>query len=135
MKNVLAAVAGLMVAAILTFGIESLSAILFPFPEGADPTDMEWLKNNVDAIPSGALIVVGFAHLIGIVCGMFVAGLISKTSMIPAYVVGVLMLAGTIANLFMIPHPAWFAITDLIGVLIGILLGRKLASKQMKASE
>lgn len=134
MKNVLAAITGLMVAAILTYGIESLSAILFPFPEGVDPMDMEWLKNNTDVIPSGALIVVGLAHLIGIVCGMLVAGLISKTSMIPAYVVGVLMLAGTIANIVMIPHPAWFSITDLIGALIGISMGRKLASIQMNES-
>lgn len=129
MKFVLATIAGLMVAAIITFGIESLSAVIFPFPDGADPTDMEWLKNNMESIPTGAMIIVALAHFIGIVCGMVVAGIISKTSVIPAYIVGALMLAGTVANLIMIPHPIWFMITDIIGALIGICIGKGLASK------
>lgn len=132
MKNVLAAFVGLMTAAIITFGFEALSTIFFPLPEGANPTDVEWVKNNIDLIPTGSMIIVAIAHLIGIICGMFVAGLISKTSLIPAYIVGGLMFFGTIANLFMIPHPTWFMITDVIGALIGIGIGKNLAAHQLK---
>ncbi|MBT8265867.1 MAG: hypothetical protein KJP20_04925 [Bacteroidia bacterium] len=135
MKNVIATLAGLMVAAIITFGIESLSSSIFPLPDGADPTNMEWLKNNIDLIPTGAMILVAFAHFIGIVIGMLVAGLISRTSLIPAYIVGVLMLAGTIANLVMIPHPTWFMVVDILGVLVGICIGKSVAAKKINASD
>lgn len=131
MKYVLAALAGLMVAALLTFGFESLGGVLFPLPEGADPMDTEWLKKNMDLIPTGAMIMVALAHVIGIIFGMLVAGLIAKNSMIPSYVVGVLMLLGTIANLFMIPHPIWFMFVDIVGALIGIYIGKTLVSNRL----
>ncbi|MBT8273581.1 MAG: hypothetical protein KJO77_07235 [Bacteroidia bacterium] len=134
MKYVLATLAGLMVAALITFGIESLGTVFFPLPEGANPTDLEWLKNNLDLIPTGAMIMVALAHVIGIICGMLVAGLIAKNSMIPSYVVAVLMLLGTIANLFMIPHPTWFMFVDIVGALIGIYIGKTLVSNKLKGN-
>lgn len=132
MRYVLATFAGLLVAAILTFGIESLGSVFFPLPEGADPMDIEWIKNNMNLIPTGAMIMVALAHVVGIICGMLVAGLIAKNSMIPAYVVAVLMLLGTIANLFMIPHPTWFMFVDIVGALIAIYIGKTLVSSKLK---
>jgi hypothetical protein len=134
MKNILAALAGIMIAAIIIFGLEALSTVIFPLSEGANPTDSEWLKENIDLIPTGAMIIVALAHMIGIICGMYVAGLISKTSLFPAYVVGALLLVGTIVNLIMIPHPTWFMITDVIGALIGIGIGKNLAANQLKGA-
>ena len=43
--------------------------------------------------------------------------------MIFAMVVGGLMLIATIMNLVMIPHPMWFSILGVVGVVIGAWLG------------
>ncbi len=115
MRNVLATIIGFIVASVVVYIFESLIGHnLFPLPEGSDPMDMEWIKNNMHLIPIGSKIFVVIAHFMGIVCGMFVAGLISKTSMIPSYIVGALMLAATAFNLVVLPKETWFLFADLL---------------------
>ncbi|WP_323788737.1 hypothetical protein [Psychroserpens sp.] len=133
MKNILATIIGFVVASLTVYVFESLLGHnLFPLPEGANPMDMEWIKNNMDQIPTGAKIFVVIAHFMGIVLGMFVAGLISKTSMIPAYIVGGLMIAATFFNIFMLPKELWFTLSDGAFAFIGFLVGTSLAKKQIK---
>ena len=132
MKNVLATLVGLVVAFIITMGLESLSGVFFPLAEGSDPTNPEWLKANIHTIPTGALIIVAAAHLIGIIIGMYIAALIAKESLIPSYLVGSLLLVGIVVNLMMIPHPTWFMIADFIGGIIGIGIGKTLASRKIQ---
>nr|WP_321228576.1 hypothetical protein [uncultured Psychroserpens sp.] len=133
MKNVLATIAGFIVASLTVYIFESLIGHqLFPLPEDANPMDMEWIKNNMDQIPTGAKVMVVIGHFMGIVVGMFVAGLISKTSMVPAYIVGGLMLAATIFNIAMLPKELWFSISDIVLAVAGLLLGKSLAKRQLK---
>jgi hypothetical protein len=132
MKNVFATIVGFIVASGAVFIFESLIGHnLFPLPEGADPMDMEWIKNNMHLIPTGAKVFVVLAHFVGIVCGMFIAGLISKTSLTPAYIVGGLMLAATLFNILMLPKELWFTLADGVLVIAGLFLGKSLAKKQM----
>ena len=132
MRNVLATIAGFIVAALVVYIFESLiGQNLFPLPEGSEPTNMEWLKNNMNKIPVGSKVFVVIAHFIGIVAGMFVAGFISKTSMIPAYIVGMLMIAATFFNIVVLPKELWFTLSDGALALVGFLFGTKLASKQI----
>jgi hypothetical protein len=134
MKNILATIVGFIAASLTVFIFESLIGHnLFPLPEGANPMDMEWIKNNMDQIPTGSKVFVVIAHFMGIVVGMLVAGLISKTSMIPAYIVGLLMIAATFFNIFMLPKDLWFTISDGLFAFIGFLLGTSLAKKQIKS--
>lgn len=134
MKNILATIVGFIAASLTVFIFESLIGHnLFPLPEGADPMDMEWIKDNMDQIPTGSKVFVVIAHFIGIVMGMLVAGLISKTSMIPAYIVGLLMIAATFFNIFMLPKDLWFTISDGAFAFIGFVIGTTLAKKQIKS--
>jgi len=132
MKNIFATIVGFIIASVTVYIFESLIGHnLFPLPEGANPMDMEWIKNNMDQIPTGSKIFVVIAHFVGIVAGMFVAGLISKTSMIPAYIVGGLMIAATFFNIFMLPKELWFTISDGALAFVGFLVGTSLAKKQI----
>lgn len=132
MRNVLATIIGFIVASLTVYVFESLIGhSLFPLPEGANPMDMEWIKNNMDQIPTGAKTFVVIGHFMGPILGMWVAGLISKTSMVPAYIVGGLMLAATFFNIFMLPKELWFTIADAVLVIVGFLIGKSLAKKQM----
>jgi hypothetical protein len=132
MKNVLATILGFIVASVTVYIFESLIGhSLFPLPEGIDPMDMESIKDNMHLIPTGSKIFVVIAHFMGIVTGMFVAGLISKTSMIPAYIVGGLMIAATFFNIFVLPKELWFTIADGTLAFVGFLIGTVLAKKQL----
>jgi hypothetical protein len=133
MKKVLATILGFIVASLTVYLFESLIGHnLFPLPEGANPMDMEWIRNNMDQIPTGAKVMVVIAHFMGIVVGMIVASLIAKTSMAPAYIVGGLMLAATIVNVAMLPKELWFSISDIILAVVGLLVGKSLAKRQLK---
>ena len=132
MKNVLAVIIGFVVASLTVYSFETLlGQSLFPLPEGIDPMDMDSLKDNMHLIPMGSKIFVVIAHFIGIIAGMFVAGLISKTSMVPAYIVGGLMLLATFFNILMLPKELWFTLSDGLLAIVGFLLGKSLAKKQL----
>ena len=132
MKNVLATIVGFIVASLTVYVFESLiGQNLFPLPEGSNPMDMEWLKNNMHQIPMGSKIFVVIAHFAGILAGMFVAAKISKKSMVPSYIVGVLMLLATFFNIVMLPKELWFTISDGVLAIAGFLIGKSIAQKQI----
>ena len=132
MKNVLATIIGFIVASVTVYIFESLiGQNLFPLPKGANPMDMEWIKNNMELIPVGSKIFVVIAHFAGIVVGMLVAAMISKKSMVPTYIVGSLMLAATFFNIVMLPKELWFTLSDGVLVIIGFLVGRQLGMKKI----
>jgi len=132
MRNVLATIAGFIVASLVVYIFESLIGHnLFPLPEGSEPMNMEWIKNNMDQIPMGSKVFVVIAHFMGIAAGMFVAGLISKTSKVPAYIVGMLMIGATFFNIVVLPKETWFMLADGLLALAGFFLGTSLASKQI----
>ena len=64
------------------------------------------------------------AHLWG------AAGLIARASFLRmAIIVGAFMLAATIVNLRMIPHPTWFAVTGIVLIIVMIPLAARLAGR------
>ena len=132
MKNVLATIVGLIIASLTVYIFESLIGHnLFPLPEGSDPTNMEWIKDNMDKIPIGSKIFVIIAHFVGIITGMFVAAKISKTNMIPSYIIGAFMILATLFTIFMLPKEMWFTLSDGILVIVGFFIGKGLAEKQL----
>lgn len=132
MKNVLATILGFISAAFMVYVFETLiGQSLFPLPEGANPMDMEWIKNNMNQIPMGSKIFVVIAHFIGIILGMLVAAKISKVSMIPSYIVGAIMLAATFFNIYVLPKELWFTLSDGILVILGFIIGKSFGMKQL----
>jgi hypothetical protein len=132
LRNILATIVGFIVASSTVYLFENvLGQSFFPLPEGANPMNLEWLKNNMASIPTGAKIFVIIAHFMGPIAGMFVAGLISKTSMIPAYIVGGIMLIATFFNIIMLPKELWFRIADGLFVLAGFYFGKSLAQRNV----
>ena len=135
MKQVLATIAGFIVASLTVYIFESLIGHnLFPLPEAIDPMNMDSIKENMHLIPTGAKLFVVIAHFMGIVVGMYVAALISKTSMVPSYIVGGLMLAATAFNLIVLPKEMWFLLADGILAIVGFFIGKKLAAGKMQTS-
>lgn len=132
LRNILATIVGFLVAGVTVHLFESvLGHNLFPLPEGADPSNMEWIKANMANIPVGSKIFVVIGHFMGIVVGMFVAGLISKTSMIPAYIVAGIMILATAFVTFGLPKETWFIAAEIVGVIAGFYFGKTAAQRNV----
>jgi len=131
MRKILATIVGFIAASASVFLIEKLGHTLFPRTDSIDSTSMESIKNNIHLVPKGNMAFVALAHGVGVLVGMFVAGLISKTSMIPAYIVGGLMVIISIMYYFLIPSPTWFVVADLASIIIGFFIGKKLAKSKV----
>ncbi|WP_178984685.1 hypothetical protein [Winogradskyella helgolandensis] len=132
MRHVLATIIGFIAASLSVYLIENLIGHnLFPLPVGADPLNMDWLSNNMNKIPVGIKICVVIAHFVGVCIGMLVAAKISKTSIVPSYIVGVLMLAATFFNIVMLPKELWFTLSDGVFAIVGFILGHILTKRQI----
>lgn len=132
MKNLIAIIVGLIAASITVYIFEHLiGPSIFPLPKDALPLDMEWLTDNMSRISRGTKLFVVIAHFIGIVVGMFVAAKISTKSIVPSYIIGVLMLAGTFFYIVVLPKELWFTLADGLLVIVGFFLGQTLAATQL----
>lgn len=123
-RNIAAGVAGIVIAMVLVWLVEMAGHAVYPPPEGLDFADADAMRAYIETVPLGALLFVAAAWFVGTVCGTCAACAIGTARpLIFAGVVGGLMLAATITNLVMIPHPLWFAILGVGGVIVGAWLG------------
>ena len=118
-RNILAVIAGAVAGSFVNGGIIMISASVIPPPDGADVTTMEGLKASMHLFEPKHFLMPFLAHALGTFAGAMLGALIAvNNKMIVALIVGLLFLAGGIANVFMLPSPTWFTITDLAGAYI-----------------
>ena len=126
-KNIAAGVVGVLVAFGVVWLVEKLGHSVYPPPPDIDFSDSESIGTYIKTLPLGALLFVASAWFLGTISGTFAACRIGTTKpQIYAMVVTGLMLLATAANLIMIPHPLWFSILGIAGVIAGGWLGMKL---------
>ena len=128
LRSVIAGVVGVVVAlAVVTIG-EAIGHIVYPLPPGMDFSNPAAVRDLVARMPLGAFLFVLGSWIAATIAGGAVAGAIARPrAMTLALVVGGVILAATIANLALIPHPAWFAVVALAGIpLAAWLTGRTL---------
>lgn len=119
LKNTLAIIAGFVLGSIVNMGIIMISGSIIPPPEGADVTTMEGLLESMHLFEPKHFILPFLAHALGTLTGAFLAAKIaSNHKMKFALAIGLLFLAGGIANVIMLPSPLWFSIVDLAGAYI-----------------
>ena len=117
-RDAAAAVAGVVIAIVLIAAVQLLGHSIYPPPAGLDQTDAEAMQDYVSTLPVLALLFPLFAYFIGTFCGTLLACTIGTArAVIFAFIVGLLILAFTIANLISIPHPLWFAVIAVLGII------------------
>ncbi len=130
-KKILAVVIGLIVGGIVIMGIESINMFRFPWPEGLTLEDKDAFSDYVQGLPASALVTVLLAHIAGaLVAGLLSTKIAAANNYTLALICGVMLLVGAIVNLFMIPHPVWFMVINVLTIIPASLLGAKLAIKQ-----
>ena len=129
LRKVLGALAGIATAVLTVMLMEWLGHSVYPPPDGIDLSNTEALTTYVAAAPLGALLFVLVGYLIATFDGTFIACLIGRAPQyIYALLIAVLMLASTASNLIMIPHPTWFSISAVVGIIASAWLAKKVAA-------
>jgi len=108
--------------------VEKLGHILYPPPPDLDFSDMDAIRPYIASLPLWVLLFPIFAYFIGAFSGALVASYIGTARpMIFAAIIGLFVLAGTIANLIWIPHPLWFSVLAIVAVVGAAWLAMKIA--------
>jgi hypothetical protein len=117
-RRIGAVLAGMVAAFIVVALVEYIGRLAYPPPGHLDYEDVEMMRSYVSSLPLGALFFVLAAWYLGTLAGARLACLIALDRPIfNALVVGAFLLAATLVNLFMIPHPLWFSIVAIVGII------------------
>jgi hypothetical protein len=141
-RSIVGVIIGIAVVFSLIIGIEWIGHTLYPPPESIRAAmqsgDHDAMQAAVAAYlptaPTGALLFPPLAWIVGTFFGGLTAAIItSRKPMLHAALVATLPLVGTIANLALIPHPAWMWAAGLIGVPLGAIAAGLLGPRGMPA--
>ena len=114
LQSVAAVIAGLVVAMLFVVGVEGMSAILHPFPPGADPSDLETCRLHVARYPAGVLVLGALGWALGVLASAWLATRLgSRRHVAHGIVIGLILLAAAVANMIMLPYPVWFWVLNL----------------------
>jgi hypothetical protein len=130
-RLVISVICGALVAFALVAGIEAIGARMFPAPPGVDLTQPSALESHMSALPPGLLLFVVAAWVVATFVGALVASAIAQRRVVlVAAIVGILVLAATVANFVMIPHPPWMVVAGVAGILIAALAAGKVMTRR-----
>jgi hypothetical protein len=126
MRMGVAGVVGVFCAVAVIAAIELVSHAIYAPPTPPDMSDPAAVAAFVRSMPPGAFLFVLGAYIAGTVVGGLVANAIARRhAMRFAWIVGGLILAASVANFLLLPHPAWFVVVTLVAVpLAAWLTGR-----------
>jgi len=129
LRNLLAAIAGLLLGAFLNGSIIQYSHLLIPPPPGVDLTTEAGLKAAMQLMEPKHFLMPFLAHALGTLAGAMLAARLSNT-LWPALSIGLLFMAGGAYMVWMLPSPLWFNVADLVLAYLpmawlGFLLGKK----------
>jgi hypothetical protein len=118
-RNVVAVVVGVAAGSVVNMGLVMVSGQVIAPPAGADVTTMEGLRSSLHLFEPRHFLFPFLAHALGTLAGAVVAARLASTRRAAlALVVGLVFLAGGVANTLMLPSPLWFTLADLFGAYI-----------------
>lgn len=127
LRNIGATIAGVLAGGLVVAAIEGISSSVYPAPPELDLNDPEQLAEFVSTLPVGAFLFVLVAWAAGSAAAAAVGRRFAwQRRLVPGAIAAGVLLAGAVANLFLIPHPLWFwfagiAVFPVFG-LIGLFL-------------
>ena len=112
LKGILGVLGGLAAALVVIVVFQKVGQLIHPMPAGLDMKDKQAMGAWIQGLPVGAFLLLLAGYAAGSFTGGAVAVLIGRKPW-PALVIGGLLTLSGIANLVMIPHPAWVAVVSL----------------------
>lgn len=134
LKNSLAILAGAFIGGVLNMAIIMVSSHIIPPPDGADLKTMEGLKAAMHLMEPKHFLMPFLAHALGTLVGSCItAYIVPNQKIMYALLIATWFMIGGIMNIFMLPSPTWFTITDLVGAYLPMgFLGGYIATRLTK---
>lgn len=119
----MAIAAGIIVVVAGLAAVEMFGAIVHPFPANFDASSQKQMMDYVASYPPWILAVV--VSVWGLIAwlGTWVTKRIGGA--VPALVIGILLLAAVISNVFMLPYLLWFKVLSVISVIAAVFLASR----------
>ncbi len=131
LRDIGSIIAGLAVSVLIIMGVQMIGHAIWPPPEGLDWNDTEVIRTYTSQLPFLALLFPIVSYFLGALAGPFVACRIGTLKpLVCVGIIGIVLLAFTVANLIQIPHPVWFSILAVAAVMIGGWLALQLGSRR-----
>jgi uncharacterized membrane protein YeiH len=109
---------GVIIAIALIIVIQRIGHAIMPPPTGVDFSDPDAVRAMMREMPLPAYLAVILSYVIGTFGGGLLAGLLAReTPILYATVIGAFVLAGTILNVYAIPHPTWFVVAAIVSIV------------------
>jgi len=87
------------------------------------------MRAYMEALPVGAYLFVLASWVVAKFCGGVVSSLVAGTRpVLFSAIVGAVVLAATLANLLMLPHPVWVSVAGVAGVVAAAVAAGKAMS-------
>lgn len=131
-RTILSIVAGLVVAFALVFATDALFHALAPSaaPTAGEMADRTGMATYVARQPDSVLAGLALGWAIAALAGAILAARLARRGRWPGWVVGVLVLAATIANFVLVPHPGWMVALALFAIAAATWLGARTGSRR-----
>ena len=126
MKLAIGILVGAIVAISCVWAIEAVSHLIYPIPSGTDFDDPAVLATYFETVPLGGKLWIVAAWFVGALVGAWVANRIARRAL-AGWIVVSLVIAGGVATMLMITHPAWMWATGIGLPLIAGRLAQRLA--------
>lgn len=129
-RGLIAVVAGLVVAMLVTRGIEAIGHAIFPPPEGLDLNRMVDQARIMEAMPFEAKLSVVLAWFLGSLAGAAAAIAIARR-VLPAWIVAVAIGALGLWTTQPFPHPDWMLASAVVLPLVAVLVAKRLMLRRL----
>ncbi len=132
LRNILAVIVGILVGGTVNMALVVVSGHIIPPPEGTDVSSIESLQASIPLFEPKHFLFPFLAHALGTLVGALVASLIAASRrLLVAMLVGVFFMMGGLANVLVLPSPAWFSALDLLGAYLPMAwLGWRLSGRK-----
>lgn len=129
LRRTLAVLAGATTSVLVVVVSDGLVGAIYPLPEGTDLADRESLARGIAAMPMLAhlLLLAGWA-LAGLTGAWVAVRLTNERWPVAGWLTVAILVAATVANLTMLPHPGWMLPAALIAIPLMGWVGIRLAS-------
>ena len=117
-RSILGVFAGVAVGVLVIGLVETLGMRLIPPPPGMDPTNPASIAAAMSQMPIGSFLFLLAAWILGAGAGATTAMRVARSGQRwPGLLVGGVILAATVYNLWTIPHPVWVAVVGVAGIV------------------
>lgn len=135
LRSVLAVLAGVAVAAIVVAIVEAISTLVYRAPPGLNLADAAAMREFIRDLPAGAFVFVLVGWALGTLTGAWTAARIANRShLVHGNIIGTLLLGTGVANMLMLPHPAWVWVIGVIAFVACGYAGGRLAARTRPAA-